>query len=163
MPISFCGFENHDQIDYAQYWYHEDPIPKLFVGPQKYGPHVIHSIYMTTLSISSYVLAIVFARKTLSELKRQSSSFSTKTKSLHEQFARLVGLLVFVYFLGLYSPRPCAHSISFVIYTLFIDIFSNGSYSGGSLDLFRVFELQIREAGRCRDDASKFRVISNLI
>jgi hypothetical protein len=88
MSISFCTFDNPNQIDFAQYWYHEDPIPKLLVYPQEYFFNMISAAHMVVLLISSYVLAIVLARKALFELNRQSSSFSTRTKGLHEQFAR---------------------------------------------------------------------------
>jgi hypothetical protein len=52
MGISFCTSGNPDRIDYAKYWYHEDPIPKLFVGLPDFTPHVIHSAYMVVLAVN---------------------------------------------------------------------------------------------------------------
>jgi hypothetical protein len=87
-PKAFCTFENPDRIDFAQYWYHENPIPKLFVSTDYYPPHVVHSAYMIFVASFSYLLSIILAKKTVSELTKKSSKMPPKTKALQDQLSR---------------------------------------------------------------------------
>jgi hypothetical protein len=87
---AFCTFENKNQTDFAQYWFKEVPVPKLLVSMEIYQPLMIRNVYLLVLQISAYLLSMCLARMTLSELKRQSSNMSPKTKALQNQLARHV-------------------------------------------------------------------------
>jgi hypothetical protein len=85
---AFCSLDNSDQIDYAQYWYQENPIPKLIVATKDYPPFMFYSAYTLVVAMSAYVLSMILARKTLTELKLKSNRVSSKIKSFQKQLAR---------------------------------------------------------------------------
>jgi hypothetical protein len=87
---SFCIIENPDQIDYAQYWFLENPVPQIMITKQDNPREIMHTVYMITVLISSYLLSMFIAKKTLNELNQQSSRLSSKTKDLQKQLAKFV-------------------------------------------------------------------------
>jgi hypothetical protein len=63
-------------------------MPVLMVGV-KYSPKVIvHLGYMFVLTGFSYVMSLLLAKLTVSELKQKSEHMSPKTKALQAQLTR---------------------------------------------------------------------------
>lgn len=85
-----CTFDNPDKIDFAKYWYRENPIPTLLVSTSKHLPQKISGAYSIFIASSSYLLSILLAKKTIDQFKKMSASLSNKTKSLQADLARLV-------------------------------------------------------------------------
>jgi hypothetical protein len=86
--VAFCSLDNSNQIDYAQYWYQETRIPQLLVTEKRYQPFMIFSAYMLIISVSSYILSIILAKLSLTELKNHSTCMSQRARSLQNQLAR---------------------------------------------------------------------------
>jgi ABC-type spermidine/putrescine transport system permease subunit II len=86
--LAFCELDNSDMVEFGQYWYKEVPIPQLLVSKNYSTPLIIHSTHMAVVSISSYLISMVLAKKTLAELKEKASQLSFQTKFLQHQLAR---------------------------------------------------------------------------
>lgn len=94
MPKAFCPFENENLTDFSKYWDAEVPIPKLFVGIQNQRFYIMLSAYSLTVHLLSYILSIIFARKTLLHLK--GKFLFPKTKALQEQLSKYAIYFFFV-------------------------------------------------------------------
>jgi hypothetical protein len=101
--LTVCTLDNTNRTDFAEYWYHEDPIPQLLVSNSNYYILKLTAAYAVTISSSAYLLSIFLARTTLSILKKNTSYASPKTKALQEQFARYIAH--FYYYINKISFR----------------------------------------------------------
>lgn len=59
---------------------------------------VWHTTIFTLISVLSYTVAFLYARLTVRELNKQSTSLSSRTRSLQQQFGKM--LMAQVYFIS---------------------------------------------------------------
>lgn len=94
---AFCGFENPNNIDFAQFWHVEVPTPRLIISGRLFPPLIMHLSYFAIAMIGAYSAAMFLAKITVVELKKQSGVLSAKTKSLQKQFAKTLLAQVIFY------------------------------------------------------------------
>lgn len=83
---TFCSVYNPNQTDFSYYWYPEVPVPKLFVSNHNNPFTKVFLTYLLAIQLCSYILSIILARITLSQMK--GNLVSPKTKALQRQFSR---------------------------------------------------------------------------
>lgn len=81
----------------AMFWYPEVPVPIILGAPRYYAPNIIHNVYVALLLNAAYVLSMIIARKTVSELRQRSAQTSAKTKQLQAQLERYFRVSLHVY------------------------------------------------------------------
>jgi hypothetical protein len=126
---AFCSFDNPHRVDFGKDWYAEVPIPQLIVAMRVslflknsflikfFQDNTFGYLYMIIFFVSTifcYMLAILFAWRTVVGLKAQSRHMSPKTLAMQKQIGQ--ALLAQVCFLFLMSTIFALYCIEMFTY-----------------------------------------------
>ncbi|KAI6171488.1 hypothetical protein M3Y97_01050000 [Aphelenchoides bicaudatus] len=79
--VSYCDFDNPDNIDFGKYWYNELP---------NYPPTRFFNRFYTSCIVLSYLLSIYFAIQTVLEIKRQNLAKSNRIFLLQKEIGKVL-------------------------------------------------------------------------
>ncbi|KAI6184882.1 hypothetical protein M3Y97_00644500 [Aphelenchoides bicaudatus] len=97
IPVCICSylsytphFESIPQVDYAQYWFKENPVPTLIVGSISSWATRFHIGGIGVITFICYTATIIFARLSVKELIDQSTRMNQRSKHLQRQFSQIL-------------------------------------------------------------------------